>query len=381
MYSNLTLSDKRAISLFFFSMLHFAKSSVSLQFNLSLQQMEQKQSLLGMTLAEITESVTELNLPKFTARQIADWVYLKRVKSIDEMTNISLKNREILAGTFDIGRSEPLDVKTSVDGTQKMLFRTASGKFIETVTIPEDDRLTICVSSQVGCRMNCDFCMTGKQGFHDNLTATEILNQVYSVPDSGAITNLVFMGMGEPLDNYKQVKKASELLMADYGLAWSPKRITLSSIGLTSNLKRFLDESKCHLAISLHNPIPEQRLAIMPIEKSAPVTSVIEMLRDYDWSHQRRLSFEYIMFDGVNDSLLYARELAKLLAGLDCRINLIRFHVIPMSKLRPSTEENMIKFRDFLTAKGFISTIRASRGEDIFAACGMLSTAKIGEKS
>jgi len=381
MYSNLTLSDKRAISLFFFSMLHFAKSSVSLQFNLSLQQMEQKQSLLGMTLAEITESVTELNLPKFTARQIADWVYLKRVKSIDEMTNISLKNREILAGTFDIGRSEPLDVKTSIDGTQKMLFRTASGKFIETVTIPEDDRLTICVSSQVGCRMNCDFCMTGKQGFHDNLTATEILNQVYSVPDSGAITNLVFMGMGEPLDNYKQVKKASELLMADYGLAWSPKRITLSSIGLTSNLKRFLDESKCHLAISLHNPIPEQRLAIMPIEKSAPVTSVIEMLRDYDWSHQRRLSFEYIMFDGVNDSLLYARELAKLLAGLDCRINLIRFHVIPMSKLRPSTEENMIKFRDFLTAKGFISTIRASRGEDIFAACGMLSTAKIGEKS
>ncbi len=381
MYSNLTLSDKRAISLFFFSMLHFAKSSVSLQHNLSLQQMEQKQSLLGMTLAEITESVTELNLPKFTARQIADWVYLKRVKSISEMTNISLKNREVLAGTFDIGRSEPLDVKTSVDGTQKMLFRTASGKFIETVTIPEDDRLTICVSSQVGCRMNCDFCMTGKQGFHDNLTATEILNQVYSVPDSEAITNLVFMGMGEPLDNYKQVKKASELLMADYGLAWSPKRITLSSIGLISNLKRFLDESKCHLAISLHNPIPEQRLAIMPIEKSAPVTSVIEMLRDYDWSHQRRLSFEYIMFDGVNDSLLYARELTKLLAGLDCRINLIRFHVIPMSKLRPSTEENMIRFRDFLTAKGFISTIRASRGEDIFAACGMLSTAKIGEKS
>jgi len=381
MNANLNLSDKRAISLFFFSMLHFAKSSVSLQLNLSLQQMEQKQSLLGMTLAEITESVTELNLPKFTARQIADWVYLKRVKSIDEMTNISLKNREMLAGAFDIGRSEPLDVKTSGDGTQKMLFRTASGKFIETVTIPEDDRLTICVSSQVGCRMNCDFCMTGKQGFHDNLTATEILNQVYSVPDSGAITNLVFMGMGEPLDNYKQVKKASELLMADYGLAWSPKRITLSSIGLTSNLKRFLDESKCHLAISLHNPIPEQRLAIMPIEKSAPVTSVIEMLRDYDWSHQRRLSFEYIMFDGVNDSLLYARELAKLLAGLDCRINLIRFHVIPMSKLRPSTEENMIKFRDFLTAKGFISTIRASRGEDIFAACGMLSTAKIGEKS
>lgn len=332
-----------------------------------------------MTLAEITESVMELKLPQFTSKQIADWVYLKRVRSIDEMSNISLKNREILNESFDVGRSAPLDVKTSADGTMKMLFKTDSGKFIETVTIPEFDRLTICVSSQVGCRMNCDFCMTGKQGFHDNLTATEILNQVYSVPDSDAITNLVFMGMGEPLDNYKNVKKACELLMADYGLAWSPRRITLSTIGLKSNLKRFLDESKCHLAVSLHNPIPEQRLAIMPIEKSAPVTSVIEMLREYDWSHQRRLSFEYIMFDGINDSLLYARALTKLLANLDCRINLIRFHVIPMSKLRPSTEENMIKFRDFLTAKGFISTIRASRGEDIFAACGMLSTAKIGE--
>jgi 23S rRNA (adenine2503-C2)-methyltransferase len=223
--------------------------------------------------------------------------------------------------------------------------------------------------------------MTGKMGFQDNLSANEILNQVYSVPDSEQITNLVFMGMGEPLDNYKQVSKASDLLMAEYGLAWSPKRITLSTIGLTSNLRRFLDDNRCHLAVSLHNPVPGERLEIMPIEKSAPITSVIDMLRDYDWSHQRRLSFEYIMFDGVNDSLMYARELTKLLAGLDCRINLIRFHVIPMSKLKPSTDENMVKFRDFLTAKGFISTIRTSRGEDIFAACGMLSTSKVNELS
>ena len=330
-----------------------------------------------MTLSEITEQVTALGLPKFAGKQVADWVYGKRVKSVHEMTNISLKNRELLAEKFSVGRSKPLDIQTSVDGTRKMLFKTSGGKFVETVTIPEEDRLTICVSSQVGCQMNCDFCMTGKQGFQDNLTATEILNQVYSVPDSEAITNLVFMGMGEPLDNYKNVKKASELLQAEYGLGWSPKRITLSTIGLKSNLKRFLDESKCHLAMSLHNPISEERLEMMPIEQAAPAASVIEMLREYDWSKQRRLSFEYIMFDGVNDSLHYARELTKLLAGLDCRINLIRFHVIPMSKLRPSTEGNMIKFRDFLTAKGFICTIRASRGEDIFAACGMLSTAKM----
>ncbi len=330
-----------------------------------------------MTLEEITGSVTELGLPKFAGKQVADWIYVKRVKDINEMTNISLKHRELLSGKFEVGRSEPLDIQTSVDGTRKMLFKTRGGKFIETVTIPEENRLTICVSSQVGCRMNCDFCMTGKQGLQDNLTAGEILNQVYSVSGSEEITNLVFMGMGEPLDNYKSVKKASELLQAEYGLAWSPRRITLSTIGLKSNLKRFLDESRCHLAVSLHNPIPEERLAIMPIERSAPAASVIKMLRDYDWSKQRRLSFEYIMFDGVNDSLHYARELTKLLAGLDCRVNLIRFHVIPMSKLRPSTEANMIKFRDFLTAKGFTCTIRASRGEDIFAACGMLSTAKM----
>lgn len=339
--------------------------------------MNQKEYLLGMTLQEITESVTALGLPKFAGKQVADWVYSKKVKSIDEMTNISLKNREAIAQKFSVGRSEPLDIQTSVDGTRKMLFKTSSGKYVETVTIPEEERLTICVSSQVGCRMNCDFCMTGKQGFQDNLTVTEILNQVYSVPDSESITNLVFMGMGEPLDNYKNVKKASELLQAEYGLGWSPKRITLSTIGLKSNLKRFLDESKCHLAVSLHNPISEERLEMMPIEQAAPAASVIEMLREYDWSKQRRLSFEYIMFDGMNDSLHYARELTKLLRGLDCRINLIRFHVIPMSKLRPSSEGNMIKFRDFLTAKGFICTIRASRGEDIFAACGMLSTAKM----
>ena len=284
--------------------------------------MEQKEYLLGMTLEEITESVMELGLPKFAGKQVADWIYVKRAKDINEMTNISLKNRELLSEKFEVGRTEPLDIQASVDGTRKMLFKTRGGKFIETVTIPEENRLTICVSSQVGCRMNCDFCMTGKQGLQDNLTAGEILNQVYSVPGSEEITNLVFMGMGEPLDNYKSVKKASELLQAEYGLAWSPRRITLSTIGLKSNLKRFLDESKCHLAVSLHNPIAEERLAIMPIERSAPATSVIEMLREYDWSKQRRLSFEYIMFDGVNDTLHYARELTKLMAGLDCRVNL-----------------------------------------------------------
>lgn len=338
--------------------------------------MNQRQYLLGMTLAEITESIQTIGLPKYTAKQIADWVYVKRISSIDEMTNISIRNRDVLKKRFEVGRTEPLKIQTSTDGTQKTLFKTDGEMFIEAVNIPEDERLTLCVSSQVGCKMNCDFCMTGKMGFKANLTVNEILNQVYSAPDAVNLTNIVFMGMGEPLDNYENVMKSIEILTADYALAWSPKRITLSTIGLLPKLKSFLDESKCHLAVSLHSPLPVQRQTLMPIEKTYSIVDVVKLLKQYDWSHQRRLSFEYIMFQGVNDSIVYARELNKLIGGLDCRINLIRFHAIPGSKLRSSDEETMVKFREFLSAKGFTCTIRTSRGEDISAACGMLSTAQ-----
>ncbi|HZJ79049.1 MAG TPA: 23S rRNA (adenine(2503)-C(2))-methyltransferase RlmN [Dysgonamonadaceae bacterium] len=341
--------------------------------------MREKNYLLGLTLAEIAKEVELLKLPKFTAKQIADWIYVKRVTEIDEMTNISLRNRDILKKRFEVGVSLPIQTQVSEDGTQKLLFKTNNGKLIESVLIPDDERLTLCISSQVGCKMNCDFCMTGKMGFQDNLSVNEILNQVYSSPNSEALTNIVFMGMGEPLDNYESVMKAIEILAADYGLAWSPRRITLSTIGVTPMLERFLEESKCHLAVSLHSPIAEQRQTIMPIEKKYPIAEIIELLKEYDWSKQRRLSFEYIMFDGVNDTLIYARELVKLLSNITCRVNLIRYHAIPGSSLKTASDDAMIKFRDFLTSKGIISTIRTSRGEDISAACGMLSTEKQNE--
>ena len=343
--------------------------------------MNQKKYLLGMTLSEITEDVTALQLPKFTAKQIADWIYVKRCTEIDDMTNISIRNRDILKKHYEVGRKEPLMVQVSEDGTKKMLFATSDGQHVESVNIPEDERLTICVSSQVGCKMACKFCMTGRMGFKGNLSVNEIINQVYSVPDSENLTNLVFMGMGEPLDNYDNVKKVMELLTADYGLSWSPKRITLSTIGFKPKLIKFLEETKCHLAVSLHSPLSVQRLSLMPIEKTYQVSDILDELRKYDWSHQRRLSFEYIMFKDLNDSLVYARELNKLLNGIDCRVNLIRFHVTPNSELRPSDESTMIKFRDFLTAKGVTCTIRASRGEDISAACGMLSTEEENNQS
>ena len=338
--------------------------------------MTDKVHLLGMTLDELKQVVQECGLPKFAAKQLADWLYKKKVKTIDEMSNISLANRALLSEKYDIGRTDPVEFQRSVDGTVKYLFKTDNGKFIESVMIPDDDRATLCVSSQVGCRMNCLFCMTGKQGLAGHLKSHDIINQLFSVDESDDLTNVVFMGMGEPLDNYGQLKNALEIMTSEYGFGWSPKRITVSTTGVTPKLTLFLEESSAHLAISLHSPFADQRLSIMPAEKAFPLLGVLDLLRQYDWSKQRRLSFEYIMFKGFNDSIEHAKELVKIIRGLDCRVNLIRFHSIPNVDLETSTNDVMVKFRDFVTSKGITCTIRASRGEDIFAACGMLSTEK-----
>lgn len=336
----------------------------------------QKNALLGLTLNELQAVVKNLGMPGFTAKQIASWLYDKRVVSIDDMTNISVKHREMLKEVYIVGAEPPVDAMRSVDGTVKYLYRVADGHFVEAVYIPDGERATLCVSSQVGCKMSCKFCMTGKQGFTASLTAGQILNQINSLPERDKLTNVVMMGMGEPLDNLDEVLKALEIMTASYGYAWSPKRVTLSTVGLRKGLKRFIEECDCHLAVSLHSPLPQQRRELMPAERAFSITEIVDVLRIYDFSKQRRLSFEYIMFKGVNDSLLYAKELLKLLRGLDCRINLIRFHAIPGVELEGSDMDTMTVFRDYLTAHGVFTTIRASRGEDIFAACGMLSTAK-----
>lgn len=337
---------------------------------------DDKQSLLGMTLNELKEAVRELGMPAFTGGQIARWLYVQHAHSIEEMTNLSKNNRARLAERYRIGCADPIDAQHSDDGTIKYLFPTVNGKFVETVYIPDNDRATLCVSCQVGCKMNCLFCQTGKQGFEGNLTTGDILNQVYSLPEREKLTNIVFMGQGEPMDNLENVLRATTILTADYGYAWSPKRITVSSVGIRGKLKRFLDESDCHVAISLHSPIAEQRAALMPAQKAMPITEVVDLLRTYDFAHQRRLSFEYIVFGGVNDSPAYAKAIVRLLKGVDCRINLIRFHPIPNIDLHGASDEKMEIFRDYLTAHGVFTTIRASRGQDIFAACGLLSTAK-----
>ena len=340
------------------------------------QPIEDKQWLFGKTLGELQEIVAEKGMPRFTAKQIATWLYRKGVGSIDRMTDLSLKNRETLQLEFQVGRLPYAAVEESSDGTKKYLFPTLGGRYIESAYIPDADRATLCVSSQVGCKMNCTFCMTGKQGYAGNLSVTQIMNQIYSIPERDTLTNIVFMGMGEPFDNLDAVLKVLTILTSDYGYAWSPKRITVSTVGLKKGMEHFLQESDCHLAISLHSPFPAQRAKLMPAEKAFSIADIVELLRNYDFSKQRRLSFEYIMFKGVNDSLIYAKELVRLLHGLDCRINLIRFHAIPNVDLQGCDENAMLAFRDYLTSHGLFSTIRASRGEDIFAACGMLSTSQ-----
>ncbi len=334
-----------------------------------------RKPLLGMSLYELKEVAKTLGLPAFAGGQIAKWIYTQHVKSIDDMTNISKAGREKLKEAYVIGCMPHLHRLESKDGTVKYLFPTTSGKSVETVFIPDKDRATLCVSSQVGCKMNCLFCQTGKQGFEGSLPASDILNQIYSLPESERLTNIVFMGQGEPMDNLDNVLRATEVLTAPYGYAWSPKRITVSSVGVKNKLKRFLDESECHVAISMHSPFHEQRMQLMPAERGMSIESVVELLRNYDFSHQRRLSFEYIMFGGLNDTTEHAKEIIKLTRGLDCRVNLIRFHKIPDVDLKGCDEHKMEAFRDYLTAHGVFTTIRASRGQDIFAACGLLNTA------
>jgi len=338
--------------------------------------METKEVLLGKSPARLKDIVTGLGLPAFTATQIAKWMYDRHVTSFDEMTNLSKAGREKLKETCLIGALPPVDAQHSKDGTVKYLFPTASGKRVETVFIPDEDRGTVCVSSQVGCKMNCLFCQTGKQGFEGQLTVADILNQVYSLPERDRLTNIVFMGQGEPMDNLDAVLQATTVLTAPWGYAWSPKRVTVSSVGVKNRLKRFLDESDCHVAISMHSPFPGQRAELMPAERGMSITEVVDLLAQYDFSHQRRLSFEYIVFAGVNDSERHAKEIIRLLKGLECRVNLIRFHAIPGVSLHGAGEDKMVRFRDYLTRHGVFTTIRASRGQDIYAACGLLNTAR-----
>ena len=338
--------------------------------------MPRHEYLYGQTLPQLEALCNRLEMPRFAAKQIARWLYDKHATTIEAMSDLSARHRALLAETYEVGLTAPEKVSISTDGTKKYLYRTSQNHFIESAYIPDGDRATLCISSQAGCRMGCRFCATGRQGLQHSLSTNEILNQIGSLPERERLTNVVFMGMGEPLDNLDSLLPTLEILTSAWGFGWSPTRITVSTAGVASRLERFLDATQVHLAVSLHNPFPHERAEIMPIEKAWPIREVVEILRRYDFTHQRRVSFEYIVMSGLNDSPRHIRELCRLLDGIKCRINLIRFHKIPGSPYFSPDDRAMIAFRDALTAKGIHTTIRTSRGEDIQAACGLLSTAQ-----
>ena len=333
----------------------------------------EKSALLGLDPEQLKKIVLAEGLPAFTAVQIASWLYAKRVSSLEEMTNLSKAARAKLSEKYEVGRIAPAACFTSADGTKKYLFPVGEGEIVEAVMIPDGDRATLCVSSQAGCKMGCKFCMTGRGGFHGNLSAAAILSQFFGIAEADCLTNAVFMGMGEPLDNYETLSGVLSVLTSDWGLGWSPKRITVSTIGVLPKLKRLLDEHKCHVAVSLHNPFPEERAEFMPVQKAWDIREVITLLKQYDFSGQRRVSFEYTMFSGWNDDKRHADALGRLLKGLECRVNLIRFHQIPDFPYKTSPDAVMEAFQQRLSAQGVTTTIRASRGEDIFAAGGLLA--------
>ncbi|MCL2074601.1 MAG: 23S rRNA (adenine(2503)-C(2))-methyltransferase RlmN [Marinilabiliaceae bacterium] len=332
-----------------------------------------KKMLFGKTIDELKEIVKQLDLPLFAAGQIAEWLYHKRVCSIDEITNLSKKARDLLSEKYDMGISVPIKEQISKDGTKKYLFPVNDGHFVESVFIPEINRKTLCISSQSGCKYNCAFCMTGKHGFHTQLSAGEIVNQIRCIPESENLTNVVFMGMGEPLDNFDEVLKSIKIMTSEWGFGWSPRRINLSTIGIIPILKQIIENSDVHIAISMNSPFHDERKMIMPIEEKYPIAQIVDTLRQYDFGKQRRISFEYIMFNNLNDTEKHIKGISQLLNGLRCRINLIKYHSIPDSPLQGSSEKKREWFSEQLNKKNFITTMRRSRGEDIFAACGQLA--------
>ena len=335
-----------------------------------------KTNLFGLTLADLQQICNDEKMPKFAAKQMADWLYKKRSNSIDDMTNLSLKVREQLKEKYVLDKSLPVDSQTSVDGAKKYLFAVGENEYVESVYIPDKDRATLCISSQIGCKMGCKFCVTGKQGFKGNLTAAQILNQIFSIPESVSLTNIVYMGMGEPFDNFDAVLKSIQVLTSEWGVAMSPRRITVSTVGVIPVIRDFMEKTECHLAVSLHVPFGDKRQELMPMQKPYPHTEILRLLKKYDWSGQRRLSFEYIVFKNFNDDEHSARKLVEILKHLRCRVNLIRFHSSEGVPLEGVADDKMIAFRDYLTREGIICTIRASRGEDIMAACGLLAGKK-----
>ena len=336
-----------------------------------------KTDLKNLSLAEMEDMAEDLGLQRYRGRQIFHWVYGKGIDSVDMMTNLSGGHRALLSQKVYISRLIEIKRQISSDGTEKFLFALEDDHRIESVLIPEEERLTLCISTQVGCGMGCTFCLTGKGGLIRNLKSSEIINQFLTIqknlPGDKWITNIVFMGMGEPLANYKNTIKAIEILTHPHGIAFSARKITLSTSGLIPQIKR-LGESglNINLAISLNASADEQRCMIMPINNRYPLPKLLDACKKYPLKKRRMLSFEYVLIKGLNDSPEDALRVTKLLRGIRCKINLLPFNEFPGSQYKKPSEESILKFQEVLLNHHFSVFIRKSRGADILAACGQL---------
>jgi 23S rRNA (adenine2503-C2)-methyltransferase len=345
----------------------------------------EKINLIGLTREELAGALASLGLEKFRTNQIWQWLYHHGVRDVHHMTNIAQKTRELLQQHFFIERPTLATVQHSVDGTIKWLYQFADGNKAETVYIPEEDRGTLCISSQVGCTLTCTFCHTGTQKLVRNLTASEIIGQVLaardalddwpSLKDNKRITNIVLMGMGEPLFNYENVAKAITIATDNEGVAFSRKRITLSTSGHVPYIKQCADELGVNLAISLHAVRDELRDEIVPLNKRWNIAELLDACRYYaEVNTNQRITFEYVMLKGVNDSDEDAHLLVKLLSGIPAKVNMIPFNSWEGSGYERSSNNRIHAFGRIVQAAGYASPIRTPRGEDIMAACGQLKS-------
>jgi 23S rRNA (adenine2503-C2)-methyltransferase len=336
-----------------------------------------KKWFCGITLEELTSFALAAGYSEAHALKCVTGFYRKRLGSFSEMADLPLAFRKLLDRNFSTDLLLPGNAAGSADGSVKYLFSAEGGKLFETVFIPEKNRKTVCISTQSGCRMGCPFCLTSKIGYRGDLTAGDMINQVLSFPHSRNITHVVFMGMGEPLDNLDEVLKACHILTASWGLSLSPAHVTVSTVGLTAGVEKFLRLSGCNLTLSLYSPFASERLAAVPAERANPVKGIISMMKSFPVSKRRRFTVAYLMMKGINDTDRHLEELTVLLKNTGIRVNLLPYHSTGTDCTESTSATGMQNFREKLYASGISASVRRSRGADISAACGMLAAGRI----
>lgn len=332
-----------------------------------------KKSLLGLSAEEIAAYIGPAGFNNTLAVSVAHGIYKKGATDFELIKKIPKKLKVMLKENFSTGIFPPVASERSSDATIKYLFRMSDGRLFESVFIPDNKRNTVCVSTQSGCRMGCSFCVTGGYGFHGDLSAGEIVNQIVSIPGSDMVTHVVLMGMGEPMDNLDNVLKACHILTSEWGISLSPRNITVSTVGITPGIKKFLAASECNLALSLYSPFPQERKEMIPAEAKYPVREIVGLLREYPVRKHRRLSLAYVMIKDLNDTDRHLSELKSLAGGTGIRVNLLRYHPAGTDPNTSSSPERMMYFKHNLVMSGISASIRKSRGVDISAACGLLA--------